>query len=94
VELGPWQVCIVTGLQAEGPGFNSQQGLGFLLLATASRLPLEPTQTIRFVPGILSLGVKSPGYEDDHSPPSNPKIRNAWSYMSTPPMQLHGMMPN
>jgi hypothetical protein len=36
------------------------------------------------VPGTLPLGVKRPGREADHSPPSSAKVKNAWSYTSTP----------
>jgi hypothetical protein len=35
--------------------------------------------------GILSLGVKRPRREADHSPPSSAEVKNAWSYTSTPP---------
>jgi hypothetical protein len=34
--------------------------------------------------GALSLGVKRPGREADHSPPSSSDVKNAWSYTSTP----------
>jgi hypothetical protein len=37
-----------------------------------------------WVPGALSLGVKRPGREADHSPPSSAKVKNTWSYTSTP----------
>jgi hypothetical protein len=37
-------------------------------------------------------GVKRPGREADHSPPSRAKVKNAWSYTSTLPIRLHGMM--
>jgi hypothetical protein len=37
-------------------------------------------------------GVKRPGREADHSPPSSAKVKNAWSYTSTPPVRLHGMV--
>jgi hypothetical protein len=29
-------------------------------------------------------GVKRPGREADHSPPSSAEVKNAWSYTSTP----------
>jgi len=32
----------------------------------------------------LSPGVQQLGHEADHSPPSNTKVKNAWSYTSTP----------
>jgi hypothetical protein len=34
--------------------------------------------------GSLSLGVKPPERETDHSLPSNAEVRKAWSYTSTP----------
>jgi hypothetical protein len=39
--------------------------------------------SIQWVPGALSLGVKRPGREADHSPPSSAEV-NVWSYTSTP----------
>ena len=33
-------------------------------------------------------GVKRPGCEDDHSPPSGDEVKNEWSYTSTPPTGL------
>jgi hypothetical protein len=68
-------------------------GLGIFLFTTAPRMALGPTQPpMQWVPGALSLGVKWPGHECDHSPPSNAKVKNAWSYTSTPPIHLHGMV--
>jgi hypothetical protein len=47
-------------------------------------LALGPTQPpIQWVLGALSLGVKRPGREADHSPPSSAEDKNAWSYIST-----------
>jgi hypothetical protein len=37
---------------------------------------------IRWVPGAPSLGVKWPGPEADHSPPSSAEVKNVWSYTS------------
>jgi hypothetical protein len=66
-------------------GFESRRGLGIFLFTTASRTALGTTQPpIQWVPGALSLGVKRPGREVDNSLPSNAKIKNAWSYTSTP----------
>jgi hypothetical protein len=31
------------------------------------------------------LGVKRPGRESDHSPPSSTEVKNTWKYTSTPP---------
>jgi hypothetical protein len=66
-------------------GFDSQWGLGIFVFTTVSRTVLKPTQPpIQWVPGALSLGVKLPGREADHSPPSSAEVKNAWSYTSTP----------
>jgi hypothetical protein len=41
------------------------------------RPALRPTQTpIQWVPGALSLGVKRPGREADHSPLSSAEVKN------------------
>jgi hypothetical protein len=37
-------------------------------------------------------GVRRPGCEADHSPPSSAEVKNAWSYTSTLPIRLHGVM--
>jgi hypothetical protein len=66
-------------------GFKSRQGLGIFLITTASRPALGSTRPpIQWIPGTLSLGVKRPGCEADHSSPSSAKVKNAWSYTSTP----------
>jgi hypothetical protein len=41
---------------------------------------------IRFVLGTLSLGMKWLGHKVDHSNPPSVKVKNEWSYTSTPPM--------
>jgi hypothetical protein len=65
-------------------GFESRQGLGIFLFITASRPTLGPTQRpIQWVPGVISLGVKRPGREADHSPPSSAEVKNSCNYTST-----------
>jgi len=62
------------------------RGLGIFLFTTASRTALGTTQPpIQWVAGALSLGVKRPGSEVDHSS-SSADVKNAWSYTSTPPV--------
>jgi hypothetical protein len=52
-------------------------GLGIFLLTTASRPALGPTQPpIQWVPGAVSLGVKKPGREVNHSHPSGTEVKN------------------
>jgi len=46
---------------------------------------LRPTQPpVKWVLGALSLVVKRPRCEADHSPPSSVEVKNAWSYTLTP----------
>jgi hypothetical protein len=53
-------------------GFDSRRGLGIFLFTTASRTALGPTQSpIQWVPGALSLEVKRPVREADHSAASS-----------------------
>jgi hypothetical protein len=59
---------IALGYGLDDRGFESRQGLGFYLFTTASRPVLGPTQPpIQWVPRALSLAVKRPGRETDHS---------------------------
>jgi hypothetical protein len=57
-------------------GFDSRQELGIFLFTTASRPALESTQPlIQWVAGVISLGVKRPWREADHSPPSSAEVK-------------------
>jgi hypothetical protein len=74
-------------------GFDSRQELGIFHFAIQSRTALGPTQPpIQWVPAVLSPGVKRPGCEADHSPPSSVEVKNAWSYTSISPIRFHGMV--
>jgi len=74
-------------------GFDSRWRLGIFLCDTMSRPALGPIQPpIQWVLGALSLGVKRPGREADHSPPSSAEVNNAQSYTSTPPVRLNGVV--
>jgi len=42
----------------------------------------------------LSPGVKRSWHEADHSLPSSTEVKNAWSYTSTFPVRLHGVVLN
>jgi hypothetical protein len=54
---------------------------------------LGPTQPpIQLVSGALSLEVKRPGREAEHSPPSNAEVNNAWNYTSISLIRLHIMV--
>jgi hypothetical protein len=76
---------IRTGWTIGNLGFDSRRGLRISVFTTASRPALGPTQLpILWVPGVLSLGLKRPVREADHSLPPSAEIKNAWSYTSTP----------
>jgi hypothetical protein len=56
-------------------GFDSLRELGIFLF-TASRTALGPTHPpIQWVKGARSLGIKRPGREADHSPPSSAVVK-------------------
>jgi hypothetical protein len=68
--------------------FKFRQGMRIFLFATASRPAMGPTQpAIQWIPGDFSLGVKRPGSEADHSPPSSAKIKECVElYLHSPNM--------
>jgi hypothetical protein len=75
---------LATGWTIGVLGFDSRRGLGIFLFTTASVTALGPTQPpIQWVVG-FSLGIKRPGREADHLPPSSAEVKNVWSYTFTP----------
>jgi hypothetical protein len=56
-------------------GFESRQVLGIFLFTTAFTQP-----PVQWVPEALSLGVKRPGREADHSLQSGAKVKITWIY--------------
>jgi hypothetical protein len=71
----------------EGRGSVPGKGRHFFLFFTAvSSLALGATQPhVQWITGALSLWVKWPGCEADHSHPSSAEVKNTWSYNSIPP---------
>jgi hypothetical protein len=47
---------------------------------------------IQWVPGALSLGVKRPAREADHSPPSSAKVKECLELYFHSPIRLHGVV--
>jgi len=75
-----------TGWTTRVLGFDFPREFGIFLFTTESRTALGSTQPlIQWVTGPLSPGVKRPGREADHSPPSSAEVKSAWMYTSTPP---------
>jgi hypothetical protein len=42
--------------------------------------------------GVISMGVKRPGHEAKPSRPPGTEVNNSWSYTSTSPIRLHGVV--
>jgi hypothetical protein len=75
----------VTRLRAGRPGLDSRKGQGFILLTTAFRLALGPSQPHnQLALGSVSLGVKWSVRKTNNSPQSSAEVKNEWSYISTP----------
>jgi hypothetical protein len=69
-------IALGYGLDDRVQGFDSRRGLGIFLFTTVFRTALEPTQPpIQRVSGDLSLGVKRPWREADHSSPSSAEVK-------------------
>jgi hypothetical protein len=84
-------VGIVIRLRAAQSGIRVRYP-GIFLFTTASRPALGPIQPpILCVPEDPSMGVKRPGGEADHSPPTSAKVNNAWNYTSITPIHLQGV---
>jgi hypothetical protein len=71
-------IALGYGLDDRSSRVRFPAGAGNFSLHHASRTALGPTQPpIQWVPGALSLGVKRPGREAHHSPPSSAEVKNA-----------------
>jgi hypothetical protein len=71
-------VCTVLGygLDDRGSRVRFPAGLGIFLFTTTSRIVPGPNQSpIHWVPWALSVGVKRPGREADHSPLSSTEVK-------------------
>jgi hypothetical protein len=71
-----FSIALGCGLDDRGSRVRFPAGMGIFLFTTASRTALGPTQSpIHWIPGTLSLRLKRPGREADHSPPSNAEVK-------------------
>jgi hypothetical protein len=65
------------------------------LFFTSSRPTLGSTQPpIQRVPGALSLAMKQPGHEADHSPPASAEVKENVDLYIHSPICLHGIVFN
>jgi hypothetical protein len=71
-------IALGYGLDNRVLGFDSRRELRIFLFTTVSKMVLGPTQPpIQWVSGALTLGVKRPGREADHSPPFSAEVKTA-----------------
>jgi hypothetical protein len=71
--------------------FESRQRLGIFPPRRPDRFWGPPSLLSNGYQGLFFLGVKRLGSEADYSP-SSAEVKNAWSYTSTPPIRLHGVV--
>ena len=72
--------------------FDSRQRQEIFVFSKTSKPALGPTHLpTQWVPGAISPGVKRPGRDVNHLPPSTAEVKNEWSYTSAPPICLHGV---
>jgi hypothetical protein len=78
-------IATTYGLDDRGVGVRSPGRVKNFLFSKSFRSALRSTQPpIQLVPGDLSPGVKRPGREVDHSPPTSAEVKNTLIYISTP----------
>jgi hypothetical protein len=81
-DTSAWKMWVITLLLPR----SSPGEVNNFLFSTSSRPTLGPTRlSIQWAPGALSPGVKRPGCEAGHSPPSSAEVKKMWIYTSTPP---------
>jgi hypothetical protein len=72
--------------------FDTRQSLGNFLFTTVSRPALGPANPpIQWVEGKLSLEIKRPWREADHSPPSSAEVKEYVTLYLHYPVRLHGV---
>jgi hypothetical protein len=79
------------GLEDRMVGVRSPEGAGVFLFDTMSRPDLGHTQLpTHWVAGTLSLRVKQPAHEADHSSPSSAEVKECVELYLHSPIHLHG----
>jgi len=85
-------VSTVTRLWTGQSGVRFTRRGKVFLFSTTFRLALGTTPLlVQWGTGVIAPWVKWLGSEAEHSPPSSVKVKNGWSYTTTPHMHLHGI---
>jgi hypothetical protein len=86
-------IALGYGLDDRGSRVRFPAGAGNFLFTTASRTALGPTHPpIQWIIGALSLGVKRPMRETDHSPPSSAEVKECMELYLHSPIRLHDVV--
>jgi hypothetical protein len=88
-------VGIATGYGLDERGVGVRVSVGSRIFSSPRRpdRALGSTQPpIKWVPGVLSLGVKRPGREADHSPPASAEVEENVDLYIHFPTRLHGVV--
>jgi hypothetical protein len=90
-------VTMVTGHGLDDQGVRVQVPVGARIYISPCR-PDRLWGPLNLLPngywGLFPRGVKRPGREADHSPPTSADVKKMWGYTSTPPIRLHGSVLN
>jgi len=78
-------------LKTEEHHFDSCNGLQIFLFFSNMQIgSWVHTASCSIGTTALSLEIKQPKHEADHSPPSSVEVKNEWNYASAPPICLYG----
>jgi hypothetical protein len=75
---------LVAGWTIEGSEFESRYSQKLSLLNVVQTSSGAHAASYPMDPGVLSMGVKLPGREADHSPPTSAEVKRTWIYTCTP----------
>jgi hypothetical protein len=86
-------VGIATGYGLDDRGSIPGRGKRFSLLPSVQTGSGVHPASYPVGTGALSIGVKRPGYDADHSPPTSAEVKNSGA-IPLPPIRLHGVVIN
>jgi hypothetical protein len=81
-------VGIVAGYELDGRGVGVRVPVGARFFSSPRRSDMfwgPPSLLSNGYWGLLSRGIKRPGHDADHSPPTSVEVKNTWIYTSTVP---------